>query len=150
MAGNFFRGTSVDQVSCANPDTKLLKKLEKEGGFPKHFKEKVDMKKVRYRSSGDNNMTSHQKETTTPDGRITRLNGHKGISATLEVLKAQSDIIYYQERDIVQIDSLTSRARSFFSPNDYCNVVLQFQMFVCVLQVKQQKGLITRRHIPHS
>mmetsp|Transcript_54523 Transcript_54523/g.127430 ORF Transcript_54523/g.127430 Transcript_54523/m.127430 type:complete len:190 (+) Transcript_54523:56-625(+) len=46
MAGNFFRGTSVDQVSCANPDTKLLKKLEKEGGFPKHFKEKVDMKKV--------------------------------------------------------------------------------------------------------
>mmetsp|Transcript_62996 Transcript_62996/g.150050 ORF Transcript_62996/g.150050 Transcript_62996/m.150050 type:complete len:199 (-) Transcript_62996:111-707(-) len=46
MAGNFFRGTSTDQVKCSNQDLKLIKKLEKEGQFPPHFKQSVDMKKV--------------------------------------------------------------------------------------------------------
>merc|ERR1719203_67438 len=46
MAGNFFRGTSTDQVKCVDADQKLVKKLEKDGRFPKHFSQKVNMNKV--------------------------------------------------------------------------------------------------------
>lgn len=46
MAGNFFRGTSTDQVMCKNAEQKLVKKLSKEGRFPDHFSQKVDMSKV--------------------------------------------------------------------------------------------------------
>mmetsp|Transcript_37991 Transcript_37991/g.60180 ORF Transcript_37991/g.60180 Transcript_37991/m.60180 type:complete len:227 (+) Transcript_37991:39-719(+) len=46
MACNFFRGTSTDQVKCGNAEQKLVKKLSKEGRFPAHFDEKVDMSKV--------------------------------------------------------------------------------------------------------
>eukprot|EP00929_Paragymnodinium_shiwhaense_P029508 TRINITY_DN16892_c0_g1_i1.p1 TRINITY_DN16892_c0_g1~~TRINITY_DN16892_c0_g1_i1.p1 ORF type:complete len:223 (+),score=74.10 TRINITY_DN16892_c0_g1_i1:64-669(+) len=46
MSGNFFRGTSTDQVKCVNADAKLVKKLQKDGKFPAHYSKKVDMAKV--------------------------------------------------------------------------------------------------------
>lgn len=46
MAGNFFRGTSTDQVKCANVEQRLIKQLDKKARFPEHFARKVDMSKV--------------------------------------------------------------------------------------------------------
>eukprot|EP00419_Tripos_fusus_P085105 CAMPEP_0172853358 /NCGR_PEP_ID=MMETSP1075-20121228/56875_1 /TAXON_ID=2916 /ORGANISM="Ceratium fusus, Strain PA161109" /LENGTH=194 /DNA_ID=CAMNT_0013699835 /DNA_START=42 /DNA_END=624 /DNA_ORIENTATION=+ len=46
MAGNFFRGSSTDQVKCINAEQRLIKELEKKSRFPEHFAKKVDMSKV--------------------------------------------------------------------------------------------------------
>mmetsp|Transcript_41362 Transcript_41362/g.95835 ORF Transcript_41362/g.95835 Transcript_41362/m.95835 type:complete len:192 (+) Transcript_41362:77-652(+) len=46
MAGNFFRGTSTDQVKCVNAEQKLIKELDKKARFPAHFSQKVNMSKV--------------------------------------------------------------------------------------------------------
>eukprot|EP00927_Polykrikos_kofoidii_P057392 TRINITY_DN51515_c0_g1_i1.p1 TRINITY_DN51515_c0_g1~~TRINITY_DN51515_c0_g1_i1.p1 ORF type:complete len:207 (+),score=42.10 TRINITY_DN51515_c0_g1_i1:77-697(+) len=45
MSG-FFRGTSTDQVKCANAESKLINELQKKGRFPPHFSQKVNMSKV--------------------------------------------------------------------------------------------------------
>mmetsp|Transcript_34332 Transcript_34332/g.91806 ORF Transcript_34332/g.91806 Transcript_34332/m.91806 type:complete len:187 (-) Transcript_34332:513-1073(-) len=46
MAGNFFRGTSLDQVKGEDKERRLIRELDKKGRFPSHFGEKVDMSKV--------------------------------------------------------------------------------------------------------
>ncbi len=48
MAGNFFRGTNVDQdCRWGNSDERLMSKIEKAGGFNSILNTKVDLTKVK-------------------------------------------------------------------------------------------------------